>query len=187
MQFDSYGGLNHSTVVALADALSAQLKPHGYEYLVLDGGWSAGKQCLTLPNGTKTTGQCLNEYGLPIPDPLRFPDIKDTVKEVSKRGLKLGVWTIRGIYQQALDAKCKVKGTSHTVNELVDDKPVGGGPNGTCLWAKTSYGVNMSHPAAQTFYDSRVELIASWGVDAIKADCMVRAAATPAARDAAPG
>ena len=31
----------------------------------------------------------------------------------------------------------------------------------------------MSHPAAQAFYDSRVELMSSWGIDAIKADCMM--------------
>ena len=33
--FDSYGGLNHSGTVALADAMARQLKSHGYEYLVL--------------------------------------------------------------------------------------------------------------------------------------------------------
>ena len=33
--FDSYGDLNHSETVALADALASQLGPHGYEYLVL--------------------------------------------------------------------------------------------------------------------------------------------------------
>ena len=33
--FDSYPGLNHSDVIALADTLASQLKPHGYEYLVL--------------------------------------------------------------------------------------------------------------------------------------------------------
>jgi hypothetical protein len=171
--FDHYGGLNHTDVVALADALASQLKPHGYEYLMLDGGWSAGQQCIVLPNGTRIAGECLNEHGLPVPDPLRFPDIKATVAAVNKRGLKLGLWAIRGVYQAALDAGCKVQGTEYLVNDLVDVESVGGGPNGTCLWAKHSFGVNMSHPAAQAFYDSHVELIASWGVDAIKADCMM--------------
>jgi alpha-galactosidase len=97
----------------------------------------------------------------------------DTAAEVNKRGLKLGLWMIRGVYQPAVDRKCKVKGTEYTVDQLVDNEPVGGGPNGSCLWAKQCLGVNMSHPAAQTFYDSHVELLASYGIDFIKADCMM--------------
>jgi alpha-galactosidase len=171
--FDSYGGLNHTDVLALADAMSSQLKPHGYEYLVLDGGWSAGAQCQTLPNGTKTAGECLDEYGQPFPDPLRFPDMQNTAAEVNKRGLKLGLWTIRGVYAAAVAAKAKIKGTAYTVDQLVDIENPGGGPNGSCLWAKNNLGINMSHPAAQTYYDNHVEQMVSYGIDFIKADCMM--------------
>ena len=38
---------------------------------------------------------------------------------------------------------------------------VGGGKNGSCLWASEWLGVNKSHPAAQAYYDSRIELLAS--------------------------
>ena len=44
--FDSYGGLNHSSAVRLAEALKQQLLPAGYDTICLDGGWSvvgAGK------------------------------------------------------------------------------------------------------------------------------------------------
>ena len=43
----------------------------------------------------------------------------------------------------------------------------------SCLWAGEWLGVNASHPAAQAYYDSRVELLAELGVDLIKADCMM--------------
>jgi hypothetical protein len=33
--------------------------------------------------------------------------------------------------------------------------------------------VNGSHPAAQSYYDSRIELFAEWDVDFLKADCMM--------------
>ena len=171
--FDSYGGLNSTDVLALADSMASQLKPHGYEYLVLDGGWSSGAECMVLPNGTKTTGECLDEYGQPLPDPLRFPDLPGLAAEVNKRGLKLGLWTIRGVYAAAAVAKSKIKGTEYTVDQLVDTGNPGGGPNGSCLWAKDNLGVNMSHPAAQQYYDNHVAQLASYGIDFIKADCMM--------------
>lgn len=40
-------------MLQLADAMAEQLLPSGYEYLVLDGGWSATSKI--LPNGTKVS------------------------------------------------------------------------------------------------------------------------------------
>lgn len=171
--FDSYPGLDHTDVLTLADQISTQLASHGYEYLVLDGGWSSGKECKVLPNGTKTAGECFNKNGIPIADPLRFPDMPGLVKAVNAKGLKLGLWVIRGVYQDAVDAKYKIQGTDFTVDQFVDTEPVGGGPNGSCLWAKNCLGINMSHPAAQPFYDSHVQVLADYGIDFIKADCMM--------------
>ena len=162
--FDSYGGLNHTKAIQLADILAEQLLPHGYEYLVMDGGWSSGKSCVTFPNGSTAAGECIDEFGRPVPDPERFPDMRKLAEEVKSRGLKLGLWTIRGVHQNAVAAKARVKGTQYTVDELVDIEPVGGGANGSCLWAHEYLGVNMSHPAAQAFYDSRVDLLASYGM-----------------------
>ena len=92
---------------------------------------------------------------------------------MNKRGLKLGLWAIRGVRKAAVDKKCPIAGTKYTVDQLVDTESPGGGANGSCLWASTCLGVNMSHPAAQTYYDSYVESLASYGVDFIKADCMM--------------
>ena len=43
-----------------------------------------------------------------------------------------------------------------------------------CNWNADMYGLNMSKPGAQAYYDSIVQLYASWGVDFIKADDMAR-------------
>jgi len=40
------------------------------------------------------------------------------------------------------------------------------------VWWNDWYGVNMSHPAAQSYYDSIVQLYADWELDFIKVDCI---------------
>ena len=44
--FDKYhfDQLNETIVLQLADSLQTQLLPSGYKYLVIDGGWTAGKR-----------------------------------------------------------------------------------------------------------------------------------------------
>jgi hypothetical protein len=179
--FDSYGDgkLNETGVLALADAMAAQLLPHGYDTLTLDGGWST----TTLPNGTKK--QNLDRWGRAVPDRARFPrGMAWLAAQLRQRGLKLGLWTIRGVHADAVAARLPVFGMEHhTLDELVDALPVGGGANGSCLWASEWLGVNMSHPAAQTYYDGRVALLTGQddaaaggqgqGADFIKADCMM--------------
>src|ERR1019366_5247996 len=39
-----------------------------------------------------------------------------------------------------------------------------------CRWNTDMYGVDMSKPGAQDYYDSILQLYAAWGVDYIKAD-----------------
>ena len=44
----------------------------------------------------------------------------------------------------------------------------------TCEWNTDMYGVDMTRPGAQGYYDSLARLYAGWGVDFIKADDMSR-------------
>jgi hypothetical protein len=138
--------------------------------VVLDGGWTNSKYA----NGTQYVH--LDRFGRPVAAPERYPSgMKWLGAQVRNRGLKLGLWTIRGVHEEAVRRKLPVMGApGHTVDELVDAEPVGGGPNGSCLWAKEWLGVNMSHPAAVAYYNSRVSLLAEeYEVDFIKADCMM--------------
>lgn len=61
-----------------------------------------------------------------------------------------------------------VFGTNYTAREITDYDAV-------CDWSFGSsqfYSVKMSHPAAQTFYNSLYKQYAEWGVDFIKNDCV---------------
>ena len=60
-------------------------------------------------------------------------------------GVRFGLWHIRGIEASAAARRLPVKGMEqYTLDELVDTQPVGGGPNGSCLWASDWLGVNAS-------------------------------------------
>jgi alpha-galactosidase len=47
-------------------------------------------------------------------------------------------------------------------------------PTSLCPWNPDMYGVDMSKPGAQAYYDSVFALIASWGVDFVKVDDISR-------------
>mmetsp|Transcript_15341 Transcript_15341/g.47536 ORF Transcript_15341/g.47536 Transcript_15341/m.47536 type:complete len:416 (-) Transcript_15341:246-1493(-) len=162
--FDTYDSqsLNTSAATALAEAMAAQLLPSGYEYFALDAGWDR----------TDDT-QHLDAWGRPVAAPrYDLPKLASTVRGL---GLKLGLWTIRGVHVDAVAKKLPVYGMEqYTLDQLVDQGSPGGGPNGSCLWKDTWLGVNMSHPAAQRYYQSRVDLLVeAYGVEFIKADCMM--------------
>lgn len=170
--FDHYpfDELNETLVMQLADAMALQLSASGYEYLVIDGGWADSK----WPNGTRYTH--LDKYGRPIAAPERYPSGMQWLgDQVRSRGLKFGLWTIRGVHTEAVRLRAPIlDAPGYTANQLVDELPVGHGANGSCLWAPEYLGVNMSHPAAQTFYDSHVALfVEEYEVDFIKADCFM--------------
>eukprot|EP01052_Picozoa_sp_SAG31_P038076 SAG31_NODE_5019_length_2799_cov_2.490000_1_plen_473_part_10 len=91
-------------------------------------------------------------------------------------GLRLGLWTWRGVHRMAAVHKLKVKGTDYTIDQIVDQNRDGtpcltGRCSGRCPWGPW-LGVNASHPGAQAFYDSLYELfITEWKVEFVKADC----------------
>jgi len=91
--------------------------------------------------------------------------LRPFASQVEKMGLKLGLWTWRGVHMGAYYHKLKVKGTNYTIDEIVDQKPrnCGFGP-----W----YPVNASHPGAKYYYDSLYDLfVDQWGIGFVKADC----------------
>ena len=55
-----------------------------------------------------------------------------------------------------------IKGTDKTADQIA--------VNSICPWNSDMYGVDMSIPEGQLYYDSLMELYASWGVDFIKVD-----------------
>eukprot|EP01060_Flectonema_neradi_P038943 TRINITY_DN834_c2_g1_i1.p1 TRINITY_DN834_c2_g1~~TRINITY_DN834_c2_g1_i1.p1 ORF type:complete len:457 (+),score=117.13 TRINITY_DN834_c2_g1_i1:41-1372(+) len=156
--FDNYTPNNQTEDLKLATEFANVFGPSGYEYFTLDGGWDAG----------------FDEYGVPIANTTKYPNMKQMSAELRQMGLKFGLWTVRGVHISQVEKKVPVRGTNYTVDELVDQAPVGGGANGSCLWAHEWLGINSSHPGAYAYYKNRVDtLVNLYDVDFIKADCMM--------------
>ena len=115
----------------------------------------------------------MDGYGRLLPATNRFPSaaggagFKHLADFVHAKGLKFGIHIMRGIPRQAVEQNLPILGTSYRAAEIADRTNV-------CAWNQDMYGVDMSKPGAQAYYDSIVALYASWGVDFIKADDMSR-------------
>lgn len=72
---------------------------------------------------------------------------------------------MRGIPRQAVEENPPIKGTEYHASDVADRQ-------NSCKWNSDMWGVDMTKPGAQAYYDSIAELYASWGVDFIKADDM---------------
>eukprot|EP00035_Acanthoeca_spectabilis_P025771 m.459843 g.459843 ORF g.459843 m.459843 type:complete len:481 (-) comp21844_c0_seq1:154-1596(-) len=161
---------NETVFRAAATAMAAQLLPHGYDTIVIDGGWSTD----------------VDPYGRPIPDVTAWPStavpgqpssFKPLADFAHNLKLKFGIWTLRGVSPIAVSKKLPVYGAAPpvTVDQVAFDPancPSDQSLWCMCTWDKNGVGINAKHPDAQTFYNSIVELYTSWGVDLIKWDCM---------------
>lgn len=157
-------------VRANAAALAEKLKPFGWEYVVIDIQWYAHKagsmreQFQYIPFGAVE----MDEYSRLLPDPERFPSsaggrgFAPLAEYVHSLGLKFGIHIMRGIPRAAAHAHGKIKGSVLTADLAAD-------PSSICRWNPDMYGLREGE-AGQAYYDSIIELYASWGVDFIKCD-----------------
>lgn len=162
--------VNEAQVRANADYLASHLKEYGWEYVVVDIQWYAHK-----PGSCRQSFQYIpfgalemDEYSRLLPDPARFPSSGDgsgfthLADYVHSLGLKFGIHIMRGIPRIAAHTHCPVKGSALTADRVAD-------PSSICGWNPDMYGVRDTE-AGQAYYDSLLELYASWGVDFIKCD-----------------
>ena len=75
---------------------------------------------------------------------------------------------MRGIPRQAVRQNTPILGAAVRAADIAL-------PNHTCPWNPDMFGVDMSKPGAQAYYDSVFALYASWGVDLVKVDDISRA------------
>lgn len=167
-------------VKANADYMSEHLKPLGYEYIVIDANWFADSLGSSFEAFVKETipkepQYNLDNYGRLLPDTLKFPSAKNgqgfkpLADYIHSKGLKFGVHLQRGIPWEAAKKNLPIKGTSYGAKSI-------GQPDKGCDWYDGFYGVDMTKPGAQAYYDSVFELFAEWGVDYVKADDIVNEA-----------
>ncbi|RYD36554.1 MAG: glycoside hydrolase family 27 protein [Verrucomicrobiaceae bacterium] len=170
--WDFYGtSINEAKTKAQADYMAENLLSHGWSLITVDIQWYE-------PNATGFTYSAnatlvMDEWGRLIPAPNRFPSasngagFKPLADYVHSKGLKFGIHMMRGIPRQAWQQDLPVKGTAYSAKDIADT-------NSTCSWNPDMYGVDMTKPGAQAYYDSIMELVASWGVDFVKIDDLSR-------------
>lgn len=169
--YDYYDtSVKEDQVKANADFMAAHLKEFGWEYVVVDIEWysnDAGtkrKEFQYIPFGDDV----MDEWGRFQPSPSRFPSSEggkgftELAEYVHGLGLKFGIHIMRGIPRKAAEFHTFIKGTQYTADMAAD-------PSSICGWNPDMYGVRNTE-AGQAYYDSLIEMYASWGVDFIKCD-----------------
>lgn len=167
--FDSYRShLSENKAYALMDVMAEKYLPYGYEYFVMDAGWYYNVELYPGSDyPRKRLGVAMDEYGLYEPCQMYFPNgIKALADYAHRKGLKFGVWIMRGIPRQAVEQNLPVKGTVYFARDIADT-------NSVCVWNKSNFGINMAKPGAQAYYNSLIDKLAGWGIDYIKVDDMV--------------
>jgi hypothetical protein len=154
-----------------ADFMAAKLKSHGWQYIVVDIQWyePGSKGHAYRPDARLA----MDDFSRLVPAPEKFPSatnglgFKPLADYVHSLGLKFGIHMMRGIPRQAVRANTPLRDVAARAAEIADT-------NSLCQWNPDMFGVDMTRPGAQAYYDSLMELVASWGVDFIKVDDLSR-------------
>ncbi|HEX5398348.1 MAG TPA: glycoside hydrolase family 27 protein [Verrucomicrobiae bacterium] len=166
--WDSFGaGVWESNVIANADYMARHLKSHGWNIITIDIQWYEPLAHSTAYR--RGAALEMDENGRLLPAPNRFPmtaatrSFKPIADYLHARGLKFGLHLMRGIPRQAVRENVPILGTRYRAADIANT-------NSTCAWNTDMYGVDMSKPGAQAYYDSVFALMASWGLDFVKVD-----------------
>ncbi|MFC1762331.1 glycoside hydrolase family 27 protein [Planctomycetota bacterium] len=167
--FDSYRTyLSEDKAYALMDVMAEKYLPFGYAYFVIDAGWARNVEL--YPGSMypkKRLGVAMDEFGLLEPCEMYFPNgIKALADYAHQKGLKFGVWFIRGIPRQAVEQNLPIKGTPYFAQDIADT-------NSICVWNQENYGIDMTKPGAQAYYNALIDKLAGWGIDFIKVDDII--------------
>jgi len=160
--FDSYrSNLTADQAFTMIDVMAKEYLPFGYDYFVMDAGW------YVTMNPAKHKGKGLASFGMCVVNPERFPKgIKVLTNYAHKKGLKFGVWMMRGISKEAVKQNLPIPGTKYFSRDIADTTNI-------CVWSGMNYGVDMTKPGAQEYYNVIIDSLASWGIDFIKVDDVV--------------
>ncbi len=170
--WDCWGtGVTEAQTKANADFMAAHLARHGWEYVVVDIQWyEPAAKTLAYRQDAHLV---MDANGRLQPAENRFPSsgggkgFGPLAEYVHGKGLKFGIHLLRGIPRQAVRENLPIYGTAYHAADVANTSD-------TCPWNPDMYGVDMSKPGAQAYYDSVFKLIASWGVDFVKVDDLSR-------------
>ena len=155
------------------------LAERGWQYVVIDIRWYCNHPSLGggQYNETGTQGYVLDDYGRYLPSPSRFPSaMQDGVNcgfkaigdSLHAMGLKFGIHIMRGLPKAVVGSAYKLKGAEQTAWSSVYTSTVP-----ACTWLKDNLTIR-DNEYGQLYYNSIMDLYASWGVDFIKVDDLSR-------------
>ena len=126
MGWNSYTGysiaVTEEELLKNIDFLSEKLLAYGYNTVTVDNGWFLSGQ------GEGVT-IALDAYARPDSHPHFFPHgLKYTIDYAHRRGVKFGIWLLRGINRRAVEENLPVEGTRHHLKDIVNLKSA-------CPWA----------------------------------------------------
>ena len=158
--YDCYGShINEKYTNENLDAFIQKLKPFGYEYFVLDAGWYRHfdlKRGEEWPTDGDKAHLNIDEFGRFLPSDVLFPGgFQTIIDKAHKHHIKFGLHMMRGIPREAVKKNTKIKGTTYFAQDIADTSDI-------CNWSTLMYGVDMDKPGAQEYYNSVLELLASW-------------------------
>ena len=166
--WDCFGaGVTEEETMQNAEYMEKNLKSHGWNIVTIDIQWY--EPLAHTDQYRRFAALEMDANGRLLPAPNRFPSTKDSrsfkpiADKIHAMGLKLGVHLMRGIPRQAVDQNVPILGTNVHAANIADKRS-------TCGWNTDMYGVDMSKPGAQEYYDSVYALLASWEIDFVKVD-----------------
>lgn len=176
-----YSTVTEKIVKQNADYMHDNLLEYGWEYVVVDIRWYANHPSSGggWYNQTNNPDCQLDEYGRYVPSPTRFPSVmvdgknegfKALADYIHQKGMKFGIHIMRGLPKYILDnpTAYKLKGAEDVAwSQVYKSK------NPECAWLQDNLTVR-NNQYGQLYYNSIVDLYASWGVDFIKVDDMSR-------------
>jgi len=168
--WDCYGPtVTEAEVKANADYMAANLKKYGWEYIVTDIRWFVENDKAGGYNQNDPR-YVIDKYGRYQPAVNRFPSAKDgqgfkaLADYVHSKGLKYGIHIMRGIPKKAVQEKMPILGANGITADMIYSTDM------QCKWLQDNYTIVAGKPGAQEYYNSIINLYASWGVDFIKVD-----------------
>ncbi len=166
--WDCFGtSVDEDILLKNAEFIAKNLKDCGWEYVVCDIQWyqpTARGQFYKFFADLE-----MDEYSRLIPAVNRFPSsadgkgFKPIADKIHDMGLKFGLHIMRGIPRQAVHSNTPTITDGVTARDIAQSYSI-------CKWNTDMYGIDRRKNGAQEYYNSIINLYASWGVDYIKCD-----------------
>lgn len=167
--WDCFGPtVTEGEIKANADYMAKYLKEYGWEYIVVDIRWYVANDKSGGYNELDPVFS-MDAYGRFTPALNRFPSASDgkgfkpLADYVHSKGLKFGIHVMRGVPVIAVQKNTPVYNSDVRAGDIFTKE-------GQCRWLKDMYTIDEGKPGAQEYYNSIMDLYASWGVDFLKID-----------------